>query len=271
MAELNAARMKCGTTRITWARLSKISVTWQPSNWTKPTENPRVWASTWYIGKRFCKSSRVPYSQELNPLSSARWLLKGCDFSCKSQRKAPGGMSTIRSSADQSDPHRGDTREAGATVRCNTKLRDLNIGVSLQDERAIEVMASGLPFHQGAQLPVDITLRSATTAAGLPCTNVACTNGAQWSVIYLSWRRNAGGCACCLFHVLARSRLAWSPMWTLGPVQTVLCRIWLTCSGRPDLVRLPLNFSSAIGQPRNTSADPGPEWERRWAWSAAHD
>ena len=69
-------------------------------------------------------------------------------------------------------------REAGATVRCNTKLRDLNIGVSLQDERAIEVVASGLPFHHGAQLAVDITLRGATTAAGLPCTNAAHTNGA---------------------------------------------------------------------------------------------
>ena len=40
----------------------------------------------------------------------------------------------------------GVCREAGATVRCNTKLR-----VSLQYERAIEVVASGLPFHHGAQ------------------------------------------------------------------------------------------------------------------------
>ena len=39
----------------------------------------------------------------------------------------------------------GVCREAGATVRCNTKLRDLNIGVSFQDERAIEVVASGFP------------------------------------------------------------------------------------------------------------------------------
>ena len=63
------------------------------------------------------------------------------------------------------------------SVRCNTKLRDLNIEVSVQDERAIEVVASGLPFHHGAQFAVDITLRSATTA-GLPCTNAAHTNGA---------------------------------------------------------------------------------------------
>ena len=54
----------------------------------------------------------------------------------------------------------------------------------------------------------------------------------QWSV-HLSWRRRwmrmlSLSCA-------PRSRLAWSPMWTLGPVHTVLYRIWSTCLGRPDL------------------------------------
>ena len=63
-------------------------------------------------------------------------------------------------------------------MRCNTKFRDLNVGVSVEDEKATEVVASGLPLHHGAQLAVDITLRSATTAAGLPCTNAAHTNGA---------------------------------------------------------------------------------------------
>ena len=51
-------------------------------------------------------------------------------------------------------------REAGATVRMNTKLRDMNVAVEANDERAIEVLATGLPLHQGAQLAVDITLRS---------------------------------------------------------------------------------------------------------------
>ena len=47
-------------------------------------------------------------------------------------------------------------REAGATVRCHAKLRDMNVAVSAQDERAVEVLASGLPIHHGAQLTVDV-------------------------------------------------------------------------------------------------------------------
>ena len=54
----------------------------------------------------------------------------------------------------------------------------MNVPVSANDERAIEVLASGLPLHHGAQLAVDITIRSATTAAGLPSANAAHTNGA---------------------------------------------------------------------------------------------
>ena len=38
-------------------------------------------------------------------------------------------------------------REAEATARCHAKLRDMNVAVSAQDERAIEVLASGLPLR----------------------------------------------------------------------------------------------------------------------------
>ena len=48
-------------------------------------------------------------------------------------------------------------REAGATVRCNARLRDI---------RAIEVLATGLPLFFRAQLAVDITLRCALAADG---------------------------------------------------------------------------------------------------------
>ena len=41
-------------------------------------------------------------------------------------------------------------REAGATVRINTKLRDMNLSVPATDKRAIEVLASGLPMNHGA-------------------------------------------------------------------------------------------------------------------------
>ena len=60
-------------------------------------------------------------------------------------------------------------REAGATVRCNAKLREMNVEVAATDERAIEVLAFGLPLHHGAQLAVDITLRSALTRCGNAC------------------------------------------------------------------------------------------------------
>ena len=69
-------------------------------------------------------------------------------------------------------------REAGASVRFNAKFWNMNVAVSANDERTIEVLASGLPLHHGAQLAVDITVRSATTSAGLPATNAAHTNGA---------------------------------------------------------------------------------------------
>ena len=73
-------------------------------------------------------------------------------------------------------------REAGAVVRTNVKLRDMNIPVSATDERAIEVLAMGLPLHQGAQLAIDITLRSALTTTGEPCPGGATVNGAALQV-----------------------------------------------------------------------------------------
>ena len=51
-------------------------------------------------------------------------------------------------------------REAGARVRPNVLLRDLNLAVDSADERRIEVIASGLPVFGGSQLAIDVTLRS---------------------------------------------------------------------------------------------------------------
>ena len=69
-------------------------------------------------------------------------------------------------------------REAGATVRTNNKLCDMNVAISASDAREKEVLASGLPMHHGAQLAVDITMRSALTANGSACPNAAHTDGA---------------------------------------------------------------------------------------------
>ena len=43
-----------------------------------------------------------------------------------------------------------DQREAGANVRFNCLLRDMNVAVRAEDERRIEVLASGLPLFHGA-------------------------------------------------------------------------------------------------------------------------
>ena len=64
-------------------------------------------------------------------------------------------------------------REAGALVRCNVKLRDMNVTVPATDEREVEVVASELPLQHGAQLAIDVTLRSAPTSFGTACTNAA--------------------------------------------------------------------------------------------------
>ena len=51
-------------------------------------------------------------------------------------------------------------REAGARVRENAFLKDMNVGVPASDERRIEVLASGLPCYNGAQLAIDVCLYS---------------------------------------------------------------------------------------------------------------
>ena len=53
----------------------------------------------------------------------------------------------------------------------------MNVAVSAQDERAIEVLASGLPIH-GAQPAVGVTMRCALTAQGLASPGAAHINGA---------------------------------------------------------------------------------------------
>ena len=63
-------------------------------------------------------------------------------------------------------------------MRLNAKLRDMNINGPATDERAIEVLASGLEMNHGAQLAVDITVRSAVTSCGRARPNAATVDGA---------------------------------------------------------------------------------------------
>jgi hypothetical protein len=57
-------------------------------------------------------------------------------------------------------------REAGARVRENVKLVDLNVAAPAGDQRAIEVIASGLQCRRGAHLAVDVTVRTVLTRGG---------------------------------------------------------------------------------------------------------
>ena len=54
----------------------------------------------------------------------------------------------------------------------------MNVHVDPSDEREVEVLAAGPPIRHGAQLAVDITLRSVLTCCGAPRPNAAAVNGA---------------------------------------------------------------------------------------------
>ena len=58
-------------------------------------------------------------------------------------------------------------REAGARVKENQLLRDLNIEAQADDQRRIEVIANGLPFWGGKQVAIDTTVVSALTGRGV--------------------------------------------------------------------------------------------------------
>ena len=61
-------------------------------------------------------------------------------------------------------------------------VRDLNVVPIRQDERRVEVMANGLPMWGGVQLPVNTTLASPPTAAGMPRRDSGRTAGAAMRV-----------------------------------------------------------------------------------------
>ena len=69
-------------------------------------------------------------------------------------------------------------REAGARVRTNTFVRDLNVpGVLVTDDRHIEIIAEGLPLYAGRQLAIDATLVAPLTREGAPRGNSHSVDG----------------------------------------------------------------------------------------------
>ena len=69
-------------------------------------------------------------------------------------------------------------REAGALVKTEVRLRDLNVDVPTSDMRRIDVLADHLPCRQGRQLAIDVTVRSPLTAFGEPRPRAAAEDGA---------------------------------------------------------------------------------------------
>ena len=68
-------------------------------------------------------------------------------------------------------------KEAGAKVQTDVFLRNLNMAVHPSDNRRIEVIASELPCFAGAQLAIDVTLRTSCTARGAPKSRADVSNG----------------------------------------------------------------------------------------------
>ena len=69
-------------------------------------------------------------------------------------------------------------REAGAVVKTNVLLRDMNVIVASKNERRLEILADGLPIKRGAQLAIDVTVRSSTSTDGRAKGNAANIDGA---------------------------------------------------------------------------------------------
>ena len=70
-------------------------------------------------------------------------------------------------------------REAGARVKENVFLRDLNVAVPAGDTRKIEVIANGLALYNGKQLAIDTTVVNAPRRDGTA--HVGADNHATWS------------------------------------------------------------------------------------------
>ena len=72
-------------------------------------------------------------------------------------------------------------REAGASVRCNVRLRDVNVAVPAAELCPFEVLASWLPLHHVAPDGCGLTVGCALTSASQACVNAATEKRQCWS------------------------------------------------------------------------------------------
>ena len=100
---------------------------------------------------------------------SARWCRCGRPLDCRGHHRsacARAGILGYRGYPMESVMAR-ICREAGARVRTNVMVRDLDLGAfNHLDGRRLEIIADGLPLWRGAQLAIDTTLVSPIRADG---------------------------------------------------------------------------------------------------------
>ena len=139
---------------------------------------------------------------------SAPWCRCGRPLLCRGHHRfacSRAGISDNRGHPMESVMAR-ICREAGARVRTNVMVRDLDLGVFDQlDGRRLEIIADGLPWR-GAQLAVDTTLVSPNRASG-----TARRHAAHWDGVALeeARRKKERKCPVTCTPPGGRSRTGW--------------------------------------------------------------
>ena len=145
----------------------------------------RIFGRTLVLGRPKSWSDAPPSpSSGLHQISAERSSWR--DSVCRCSFVKPGASADCRSTVTDGTEQHAPT-QAGCALEprhqnahspeCAGRPVDMNIAVPADDARAVEVLASGLPLFHGAQLAVDITLRSALTATGLPRPGAAVVDG----------------------------------------------------------------------------------------------
>ena len=139
-------------------------------------------------------------------------------------------------------------QEAGATVRQNVFLRDMNVDVCADDARNIEVLAQDLPCYGGVQLAVDVTLRSLLTCEGEAHAHAADMDGAM------------------LVKARADKETAYPELATSGRCKLIVMAIETGGRWSEESVDVLKELSHAKAQeaPSFMRFQVGLLWERRW-------
>ena len=127
-------------------------------------------------------------------------------------------------------------------------LKDLNVNVSAEDSRRIEVFAQDLPCYGGVQLAVDVTLRSVLTGEGEAHPGAADSDGAVLAQARHDKERTYPEIATsgrCKFVVMA---IETGGRWSEEAVHVLRQLAHAKARESPSFMRLPVTLM----------------WERRW-------